>query len=62
MSQTNWPLLPSVLVAQAEIGHHISNCDDKSCIEQEDVVNQTRNLGQETLAENTWQCPPYHEE
>ncbi|XP_047575771.1 gametocyte-specific factor 1-like [Lutra lutra] len=48
-------------VPRAEISHHISSCDDKSCIEQ-DVVNQTRNLGQETLAENTWQCPPCDED
>uniref|UniRef100_A0A2K6F1K9 CHHC U11-48K-type domain-containing protein n=1 Tax=Propithecus coquereli TaxID=379532 RepID=A0A2K6F1K9_PROCO len=43
-------------VPQAEISHHISSCDDKSCIEQ-DTVNQTRNLGQKTLAESTCQCP-----
>ncbi|XP_064140176.1 gametocyte-specific factor 1 isoform X2 [Loxodonta africana] len=48
-------------VPRAEISHHISSCDDKSCIEQ-DVVNQTRNLGQETLAESTWQCPPCDED
>uniref|UniRef100_A0A286XZX2 Gametocyte specific factor 1 n=1 Tax=Cavia porcellus TaxID=10141 RepID=A0A286XZX2_CAVPO len=48
-------------VPRAEISHHISSCDDKSCIEQ-DVVNQTRNLGQERLAESTWQCPPCDED
>ena len=26
------------------------------------VVNQTRNLGQEMLAENTWQYPPGKED
>lgn len=26
------------------------------------AVNQTRNLGQETLAESTWQCPPCDED
>nr|KAF6452481.1 gametocyte specific factor 1 [Molossus molossus] len=48
-------------VPRTEISHHISSCDDKSCIEQ-DIVNQTRNLGQETLAESTWQCPPCDED
>ncbi|XP_004872864.1 gametocyte-specific factor 1 isoform X2 [Heterocephalus glaber] len=48
-------------VPRAEISRHISSCDDKSCIEQ-DVVNQSRNLGQDTLAESTWQCPPCDED
>ncbi|KAK1341081.1 hypothetical protein QTO34_017483, partial [Cnephaeus nilssonii] len=48
-------------VPRTEISHHISSCDDKSCIEQ-DIVNQTRNLGQETLVESTWQCPPCDED
>ncbi|KAB0397292.1 hypothetical protein E2I00_005347, partial [Balaenoptera physalus] len=48
-------------VPRAEISHHISSCDDKCCIEQ-DVVSQTRNLGQETLTESTWQCPPCDED
>ncbi|XP_009179156.1 gametocyte-specific factor 1 isoform X2 [Papio anubis] len=48
-------------VPRAEISHHISSCDDRSCIEQ-DVVNQTRSLRQETLAESTWQCPPCDED
>lgn len=48
-------------VPRAEISHHISSCDDKSCIEQ-DVVNQTRSLGQETMAESTWRCPPCDED
>ena len=30
------------------------------CVEQ-NVVNQTKNLGQETLAKNVWQCPPVME-
>ncbi|KAM8802748.1 gametocyte-specific factor 1 [Rhynchonycteris naso] len=48
-------------VPRTEMRHHISSCDDKCCIEQ-DVVNQTRNPGQETLAESTWQCPPCDED
>ncbi|CAD7684688.1 unnamed protein product [Nyctereutes procyonoides] len=35
---------------------HISSCDDKSCIEQ-NVVNQTMNLGQEILAKSTRHTP-----
>uniref|UniRef100_A0A8C9GRD1 CHHC U11-48K-type domain-containing protein n=1 Tax=Piliocolobus tephrosceles TaxID=591936 RepID=A0A8C9GRD1_9PRIM len=48
-------------VPPAEISHHISSCDDRSCIE-EDVVNQTRSIRQVTLAESTWQCPPCDED
>uniref|UniRef100_A0A452DS60 Gametocyte specific factor 1 n=1 Tax=Capra hircus TaxID=9925 RepID=A0A452DS60_CAPHI len=48
------------LVPWAEISHHISSCDDKSCIEQ-DVVNLDTTLGKR-LAESTWQCPPCHED
>ncbi|XP_032262111.1 gametocyte-specific factor 1-like [Phoca vitulina] len=29
---------------------------------EQDVVNQTGNLGQETLAESSWQCPPCDED
>ena len=46
---------------QAEISHHVSSCDDKRRIEQ-DVVSQIRDLGQETLAKSTWQCPPCDED
>ncbi|XP_008586357.1 PREDICTED: gametocyte-specific factor 1 isoform X1 [Galeopterus variegatus] len=48
-------------VPRTEISRHITSCDDRSCIEQ-DVVNQTRNLGQETVAESTWECPPCDED
>lgn len=48
-------------VPRAEISGHISSCDDKSCIEQ-DIADRTRNLGQETLVEGTWQCPPCDED
>ncbi|CAD7693805.1 unnamed protein product [Nyctereutes procyonoides] len=48
-------------VSPTKTSHHVSSCDDKTCIEQ-DTVNQTGNLGQETLAESTWQCLPCDEE
>uniref|UniRef100_A0A8I3PQN4 Uncharacterized protein n=1 Tax=Canis lupus familiaris TaxID=9615 RepID=A0A8I3PQN4_CANLF len=66
MSQINWLLIPSMLttrflVLKSVIISQVVMINIvffyKHCIEQ-DVVNQTRNLGQETLAEYTWQCPP----
>nr|XP_020821907.1 gametocyte-specific factor 1 isoform X1 [Phascolarctos cinereus] len=48
-------------VPRAEIGRHISSCDDKSFIEQ-DVVSQSRNYRCEAVAVNTWQCPPCDED
>ena len=44
-----------------QISHYISCCNDKSCIVQV-VVNQIRNLGQETLAESIWQFHTCNEE
>uniref|UniRef100_UPI001E1AFAC2 gametocyte-specific factor 1-like n=1 Tax=Jaculus jaculus TaxID=51337 RepID=UPI001E1AFAC2 len=49
------------LVPRAELSHHISICDDRCCIEQ-DEVNPTRNPGEDTVPKNTWQYPPCDED
>ncbi|XP_030051331.1 gametocyte-specific factor 1 [Microcaecilia unicolor] len=49
------------LIPRAEIGHHISTCDDKSCIEQ-DIVQETRSYRREEVIPERWQPPPCDED
>ncbi|XP_053869120.1 gametocyte-specific factor 1-like [Malaclemys terrapin pileata] len=49
-------------VPRAEIGHHISSCDDKSCIEQ-DIVSQSNNCHREKMSTvSMWQPSPCDED
>nr|XP_033791691.1 gametocyte-specific factor 1-like isoform X2 [Geotrypetes seraphini] len=49
------------LIPRAEIGHHISTCDDKSCIEQ-DIVEQTKSYRREEVILERKQPPPCDED
>ncbi|XP_065275392.1 protein D7-like isoform X2 [Emys orbicularis] len=50
------------LVPRDEISHHISSCDDKSCIEQ-DIVSQSNNCYREKMnTVSMWQPPPCDED
>nr|XP_042700706.1 gametocyte-specific factor 1-like [Chrysemys picta bellii] len=49
-------------VPRAEISHHISSCDDKSCIEQ-DIVSQSNNCHREKMSTvSMWQPSPCDED
>ncbi|XP_029450995.1 gametocyte-specific factor 1-like [Rhinatrema bivittatum] len=49
------------LIPRAEIGHHISTCDDKSCIER-DIVEQKNSYRSEEVIPNRWEPPPCDED
>ncbi|XP_053312020.1 gametocyte-specific factor 1-like [Spea bombifrons] len=48
------------MVPRAELGHHISNCDDKSCIEQ-DIVDE-KTIYKKDVTPSLWNSPPCNED
>lgn len=63
MLQTNWLLVPSVLATRFLWPQTVIQSQAvRIQVVEQDVVNQTGNLGQETLTESSWQCPPCDED